>query len=412
MATSSARSDAAVVVASSAVLVAGALPQMISGPLAPYVRLDLGISSAQLGLGLSLSAVPAVVLSVLGGRVTDRIGGITIGGITCLGSCMFMVALSRSPSIAWFVAIVAASGILRVLAEPSSSRILVDLLARTPRIFAFGMREAAVPLLVVVAAGLLPVFGDWLGWRSVFAATSIVGVVGLWLLVPPKRRRERPAAIDVAQYSGALVTVQPGPSTSPMVASLGSSFYAGAVLLFFNSVVLNTFAALSFADSGASEDAAAALMAASAGGTVLVRIGCTYAVARRGLSTRSTIATMAAAATVGYMTMAVGDTQLMIVGIPIAYLAGWGWPPLVYGYITMGREQSTGRITGVISAMYAITALAGPVATGWAAEQFGWLFVWATAALFSLLAAALMADGPRADRAAPSSPSLASGHGG
>ena len=408
MATSEARSDAAVVVASSAVLVAGALPQMISGPLAPYVRLDLGISSAQLGLGLSLSAVPAVVLSVLGGRVTDRIGGITIGGITCLGSCMFMVALSRSPSIAWFVAIVATSGILRVLAEPSSSRILVDLLARTPRIFAFGMREAAVPLLVVVAAALLPVFGDRLGWRSVFAGTSIVGVVGLWLLVPPKRWRELRAAIDVAQYSGAPIKVQPGPNTSPMVASLGSRFYAGAVLLFFSSVVLNTFAALSFADSGASEDAAAALMAASAGGTVLVRIGCTYAVARRGLSARSTIATMSAAATVGYMTMAVGDTQLMIVGIPIAYLAGWGWPPLVYGYITVGREQSTGRITGVISAMYAITALAGPVAAGWAAEQFGWLFVWATAALFSLLAAALIADRPRADRAAPSSPSLAS----
>ena len=65
------RSDAAAVAAASALLAAGATPQLISGPLAPYLRLDLGISSSELGLGLSLSAVPAVVLAVWLGRVTD-----------------------------------------------------------------------------------------------------------------------------------------------------------------------------------------------------------------------------------------------------------------------------------------------------------------------------------------------------
>ena len=73
------RSDAAAVAAASALLAAGAAPQIISGPLAPYLRLDLGISSSELGLGLSLSAVPAVVLAVWLGRVTDRVGGINVG---------------------------------------------------------------------------------------------------------------------------------------------------------------------------------------------------------------------------------------------------------------------------------------------------------------------------------------------
>ena len=86
MAASTTRTDAAAVAASGALLAAGAIPQIISGPLGPYLRLDLGISSSELGLGLSLSAVPAVVLSVWGGRMTDRIGGIAIGRLTCICS--------------------------------------------------------------------------------------------------------------------------------------------------------------------------------------------------------------------------------------------------------------------------------------------------------------------------------------
>ena len=390
MAASTTRTDAAAVAASGALLAAGAIPQIISGPLAPYLRLDLGISSSELGLGLSLSAVPAVVLSVWGGRMTDRIGGIAIGRLTCICSGLFVVALSQAPSTAWFVAVLAAAGFLRVLSEPSSSRILVDLLARTPRVLAFGIREASLPLLVLVSTAVLPVFGDWLGWRTVFAASSIVAVAGLWLLLGPVRPRGQAGTPDSAPSPATPVPAQQPESPSGDVASLGLRFYGGAALLMFNLVVFNSFASLSFVDSGASADAAAALVAASAGGTVLMRIGCAYAVTRRGLNARSTLAAMAAAAVVGYLAMATGNSALMLVGIPVGYLAGWGWTPLLYSHITVGREQSTGMITGVVSTLFAAAAIAGPVAAGWAGEQLGWSAVWATAALFSALAAALM----------------------
>ena len=390
MAASTTRSDAAAVAASGALLAAGAIPQITSGPLAPYLRLDLGISSSELGLGLSLSAVPAVVLSVWGGRLTDRVGGIAIGRLTCVCSGFFVVALSQAPSTAWFVAMLAAAGFLRVFSEPSSSRILVDLLARTPRVLAFGIREASLPLLVVVSTAVLPVFGDWLGWRTVFAAASIFAVAGLWLLLGPARPHGRSGTPGPAPNSATPVAAQPPKSPSGDVASLGLSFYGGAALLMFNLVVFNSFASLSFVDSGSSADAAAALVAASAGGTVLVRIGCAYAVTRRGLNARSTLAAMAAAAVVGYLAMATGNSVLMLAGIPVGYLAGWGWTPLLYSHITVGREQSTGMITGVVSTLFAAAAIAGPVAAGWAAEQLGWWAVWATAALFSALAAILM----------------------
>ena len=390
MAASTTRTDAAAVAASGALLAAGGIPQIISGPLAPYLRLDLGISSAQLGLGLSLSAVPAVVLAVWGGRMTDRIGGIAIGRLTCICSGLFAVALSQAPTTAWFVAVLAAAGFVRVLSEPSSSRILVDLLARMPRVLAFGIREASLPLLVLVSTAVLPVFGDWLGWRTVFAASSIVAVAGMWLLLGLARPHRQAGAPDSAPSSARPAPAQQPKSPSGDVASLGLRFYGGGALLMFNLVVFNSFASLSFVDSGSSADAAAALVAASAGGTVLMRIGCAYAVARRGLDARSTLAAMAAAAVVGYLAMATGNSSLMLVGIPVGYLAGWGWTPLLYSHITVGREQSTGMITGVVSTLFAAAAIAGPVAAGWAGEQLGWSAVWATAALFSALAAALM----------------------
>ena len=389
------RSDAAVIAASGALLVAGAIPQILSGPLGPYLRLDLGITSSQLGLGLSLSAVPAVALAVAGGRVTDRAGGITIGRITCIISCLYAVALSQAPSTVWFVAILATTGFLRVLSEPSSSRVLVDLLVRTPRVLAFGIREAALPLLVLAATGVLPVFGDWLGWRTVFAASSIFAVTGLLLLLGPVRPRARPpAAAERAPGSAGPIPDQPPQRHSNEVPVLGLSFYGGAALLMFNLVVFNSFASLSFVDAGSTAGTAAALVAASAAGSVLMRIGCAYAVARRELDARRTLAAMAAAAVVGFLAMATGANGLMFVGIPVGYVAGWGWTPLLFSYITVGREQSTGRITGVVSALFASAAITGPVAAGWAGEQLGWAAVWSATALLSALAAALMAYRP------------------
>ena len=393
MAARTGRADAAAVAASGALLAAGAIPQIISGPLGPYLRLDLGISSSQLGLGLSLSAVPGVVFSVWGGRMTDRIGGITIGRITCVVSCLFVVAMSQAPSITWFVALLGTAGFLRVISEPSSSRILVDLLVRTPRVLAFGIREASLPLLVLVSTAVLPVFGDWLGWRSVFAASSVFAVAGLWLLLGPARPRRPSNAPDGSPAGSQQPPVHQPAASGGDVPTLGLSFYSGAGLLMFNLVVFNTFASLSFVDAGSSPDGAAALVAASAGGAVLMRVGCAYAVARRGLNARLTLAAMAAVAVVGYLAMATGKEQWMLVGIPVAYLSGWGWTPLLYSHITVGREQSTGKVTGVVSALFASAAIAGPVAAGWAAEQLGWLAVWAAAALFSASAAVLMGYG-------------------
>ncbi len=388
----------AAVAASGALLAAGAIPQIISGPLGPYLRLDLGISSSQLGLGLSLSAVPGVVLSVWGGRMTDRIGGITVGRLTCIVSCLFVVAMSQAPSVAWFVALLGTAGFLRVISEPSSSRILVDLLVRTPRVLAFGIREASLPLLVLVSTAVLPVFGDWLGWRTVFAASSVFAVAGLWLLLGPARPRRQPGPPDDPLDSH-QAPVQPPAGAGGDAPTLGLSFYSGAGLLMFNLVVFNTFASLSFVDAGSSPDGAAALVAVSAGGAVLMRVGCAYAVARRGLNARSTLAAMAAVAVVGYLAMATGNHRWMLAGIPVAYLSGWGWTPLLYSHITVGREQSTGKVTGVVSALFASAAIAGPVAAGWVAEQLGWLAVWAAAALFSASAAVLMGYRPTASHA-------------
>ncbi|MXY09528.1 MAG: MFS transporter [Acidimicrobiaceae bacterium] len=398
MAAGMGRVDAAAVAASGALLAAGAIPQIISGPLGPYLRLDLGISSSELGLGLSLSAIPGVVFSVWGGRLTDRVGGITIGRLTCIVSGLFVVAMSQAPSITWFIGLLAVAGFLRVISEPSSSRILVDLLVRTPRVLAFGIREASLPLLVLVSTAVLPVFGDWLGWRTVFAASSVFAAVGMWLLLGPARPRRPSRAPDGSPAASQPPVYEPPAASGGDVPTLGLSFYGGAGLLMFNLVVFNTFASLSFVDAGSSPDGAAALVAASAGGAVLMRVGCAYAVARRGLNARSTLAAMAAVAVVGYLAMATGNSQWMLVGIPVAYLSGWGWTPLLYSYITVGREQSTGKITGVVSALFASAAIAGPVAAGWVAERFGWLEVWAAAALFSASAAVLMAYRPAGSR--------------
>jgi MFS family permease len=377
------------IAASTAILASGAIAQIISGPLAPYLRLDLQITSSELGLGLSLSAVPAVVLAVWGGRTTDRIGGITVGRLTCIGSCLFMVALSQAPNTVWFVALLAAAGILRVFSEPSSARMLVDFLARTPRVLAFGIREASMPLLVVASTAVLPVFGDRLGWRTVFALSSVFAVAGLGLLGGSARLRGRSRAGHHLAPPSVPGPSDPSDRSRGEVAPMELGFYAGTVLLFVNLIVFNAFASLSFVDSGSGADTAAALVAASAGGSVLMRIGCAYAVTR-GLDARSTLAGMAAVAVIGYLAMATGSTAWMFFGMPVGYVVGWGWTPLLFAYITMGREQSTGRITGVVSALFAAVALVSPVAAGWTAEQFGWWAVWIGSAVCSALGAVLM----------------------
>ena len=384
------RSDAAAVAAASALLAAGAAPQIISGPLAPYLRLDLGISSSELGLGLSLSAVPAVVLAVWLGRVTDRVGGINVGRLTCIGGCLFMVALSQAPSTAWFVALLAAAGILRVLSEPSSSRILVDFLARTPRVLAFGIREAAMPLLVLVSTAVLPVFGDRLGWRTVFAACSVFALTGLALLTGPARPRKQSVPVGVRSGPAAPVTAGPPRNARDDVASLGLGFLwrrraavhqPGGVQRLRVAVVRGRRSQCRHCGG-------------SGGGLGGGKRAHADRLRSRGNPPGSGRSQDHRGHGRGGGCRLCGDGHGQH-GADVRRHSGGvrgrlGVDAAAFAHITVGRERSTGMITGVVSTMFAVAALVSPVAAGWAAEKLGWLAVWALVALFSALAAALM----------------------
>ena len=135
----------------------------------------------------------------------------------------------------------------------------------TAGVLAFGIREAAMPLLVLVSTAKLPDVRRPARWRTVFAACSVFALTGLALLMGPARPRKQSLPVGVRSGPAAPATAGPPRNARDDVASLGLGFLGGAALLFINLVVFNAFASLSFVDAGASADTAAALVAASRG---------------------------------------------------------------------------------------------------------------------------------------------------
>jgi len=152
------------------------LNRLSVGPLAPFFKEDLGITSAQVGLVMSAAAFGYMTTLFPIGWVVDRIGArwpMVIGELIAGAS---MIALFFATSYIWLLVFMFATGMGCGFLMPSTTQGVVVWFPTKERATVMGLKQTAVNIGGIITAVTLPVVALALGWRYGFLFLGIVAI--------------------------------------------------------------------------------------------------------------------------------------------------------------------------------------------------------------------------------------------
>lgn len=216
-----------------------------------------GYSPAQAGAAVSSYGAGALVASLLGGYLADRIGRRNAIAVSMLSAAATMLALSQASALALVLVLSALAGLTSELYRPASAALLADLLPPERRLTGYALYRLAINL--GFAAG--PATAGLLAERSFFllflveAVTSAAFGLAALLFLPEgvrsSRTEERPGELLravradrpfqlflVASLLGAFVYFQQQGALPLHVVDQGLSFATFGALLSLNGLVV------------------------------------------------------------------------------------------------------------------------------------------------------------------------------
>jgi MFS family permease len=373
----------------------GGLPLWLVASLAPQLREDLQFDETGLGTAIGGSFLVSALVAVLAGRLVDRIGwrrGVAASAAIA-GAVMLGIAFAVH-SFGMLVALIAAGALAASLSHPASNIGISQHVPPGRQGFAFGIKQASVPLTTLVAGLSAPLVMHTVGWRAAFAGGGALAFGFLVVVVAGGCRagpRRGSAAGAVAQAAGAPVLVGDRPARLPLtVLASGAGLVSGAV------VSLGGFLALFAVASGLEQDRAGYLLAAGSAAGIAGRILSGHLADRRGWDHLTAVAVMMAAGSAGFVMLAAGGSAwVLVVGTLLAFGLGWSWNGLFALAVVLGSPAAPGWATGVIQTAIGIGATVGPPLFGLTVSRSSYTAAWSGAAVATLCGAALILLGLR-----------------
>lgn len=361
--------------------VAGTLPVFLVGALAVQIRDDLQFGASLQGALASIFYGTVALLALPLGAVADRIGwwrAIRATAITITVAMLGIAVLARGWALLAGLLVLAAAA--HSLGMPSGNLAIVRGVSAARRGSAFGIRQAAIPLSVLLGGLSVPVVAVRFGWRPVFVlATAIPAGVALAL----RGLRSSPSAGRATAADG-----RRPPLTVPLALLLGLSAMGACIVN-----TSSAFLVVSAVASGFDEANAGILLMFGSAIALVVRIGSGLFVDRSGTRGYGAIATLLALGALGFVLIASGSTTGIVAGTALAFGAGTGWPGLMHYVITSEHPDHAGGVSGLILAAGNIGGFVGPLLFGIVAEQAGYGAGWMILAVAAVLAVACVVSG-------------------
>lgn len=355
----------------------GTLPIFLLSAQAVVVGAELGTDEADLGLAASCFFGVAAVVSLTCGGLLDRlspaVATLTAAGLSavaCLG-----IALGVH-SFAALIVLLAVGGAGNALLQVSANVMLARAVPPERRGMAYGIKQSAIPVAVMVGGLAVPTFGALVGWRGTFAITA-----GLCLLlaVASLRRVGGPAA----QQS------QGGPRDLPPRAALLVS--ASATMLASSAAVsLGAFLPSWAHRVGLTTGQAAMLLAAGGALSLVARLGSGFAADRRSGRHLPVVTVHLVVGAVGVVLLSFGQVPVLVVGTLLAFGVGWSWPGvMLFALVRLGRDSPGSASSAVQGGNFAGAAL-GPALFGLLVSTLDYPTAWRVAAAVMVAAAGLV----------------------
>jgi predicted MFS family arabinose efflux permease len=243
---------------------------------------------------------------------------------------------------------------------------------------AYGMKQSAPAVAIMLGGLAVPAVGLVLGWRWTF---GFVAVLSLMIAAASLRGRS-PAMARTQVVLGQESAPRSALSVAAMATMLGSS--AAVSLAAFLPNWANHLG-LSTADSGL-------LLSAGGGLALIVRLGSGFAADRRVGRHMPVVTGHLAIGAVGLVLLSLENAPIGVAmaGALVAFGIGWGWPGLLlFAVVRIGRD-APGAAAGAIQGGNFAGAAVGPIAFGYLAATTSYPLAWRTAAAIMLFAAVLL----------------------
>jgi MFS family permease len=354
----------------------GALPVFLLTAQSVLVREDLGFGEPQLGLAVSAFFTAAALASVAAGPLLERLGRrnatLLAGGLALVDCVSIAVGAGSFPVL---LALMVLAGVANAALSMTANLTVARAVDPHRRGLAFGVKQSAVQVAVLLGGLAVPTVGVVVGWRwsfaAVAAAAAIVLLAGLRLPRSGASRVVRPEVLDRPPRGALVVSALAMVLASAAVNSLGSFLPAWAFRV------------------GLTPSQAGVLVACGSAVSVLLRVVSGGAADRRKGRNLPVVSAYLAAGAAGMVVLSFDQVPLLVVGAVVAFGIGWAWPGLLlFAVVRVGRDSPTAASGAIQGGAFAGGA-AGPVLFGLLVAGTTYPAAWRTAAAVLLVAAVL-----------------------
>jgi MFS family permease len=359
-------------------IVAAILPVFLLGSLSIEIRSELGYGEATAGLILASFFGASAVVSSRIGRVIDRVGprrglSVALGGVIVLQ--LLIGGAAAHPVV--LAALAAAAGVCNATAQLSANVFIARDLPAHRQGLGFAVKQSAMPGASLVAGLTLPAIALTLGWRWVFLLGATLAA-GAMVLVRARLPRD---VARTAAHTHAAAQEDPPPRGALGSLAVAAAFATAAA------ITLGGFFVESAIDAGIDTGVAGLAFAAGSLVSILVRLGVGIAADRRPGNLLGVVAAMLALGALTSIWFTWRSPAVQLIGVPLAFGAGWAWPGLFNLSVVRAAPGFPGRATGITQTGTYVGGAAGPILFGAVAEAAGFTAAWWLAALLGVGAA-------------------------
>ena len=146
------------------------------GPLGPFLKEDLDITSTQFGMLMSAAAFGYMITLIPGGWLVDKIGvrrvlliGEVVGGI-------FIAAMLSAQTYVAAVTFLGLAGLGMGLLQPSTTKAILLWFPAKERATAMSLKQTAINIGEIITATTLPTIALALSWHYGFLGIGLIGI--------------------------------------------------------------------------------------------------------------------------------------------------------------------------------------------------------------------------------------------
>lgn len=357
----------------------------LTGALAIQIRGSMHFGADAFGLTISLYYLGAALGSIPSGRLAEAIGGIRVMRPTALLAAVLLVIIAIFVhSWAFLTVSLFFAGVLSAAMQPATNLFLARRIPLNRQGFAFGAKQAAIPLAALLGGLAVPGIALTIGWRWAFVAAAILSV-GAAAIVP---RSHTSFAAYRASHKGQATDGNLLPLVIVGI-GFGMSVFAASGL--------TAFLVTSGVVSGLPKGEAGFLAGAAGAVALIARVVSGILADRRGKAHFKVVSGMLGIGVIGFFGLALGASTgshwLFIVGAIIASGAGWGWNGLFNYAVIRAYNKAPARATGVTQVSGRLAGVFGPLVFGLVVAHGSFADAWVIDGLAALFGAGIILYG-------------------